>query len=229
MRRNYISPEFLNNKVQGTLNMAEESNFFGAKMLEVEDSLLIANENIIWHQMLNGEQIDLETENTLDPTIFSSSDFKYESHTLALDPTQTQYTKDNATRWIIDVDLVSILTEYVFAELKRNRTFEGVRSNMTIYNDINIAIRDYVQLNVLNRYKLSRFDLYVKYVDLRSQNILRFNNTWDNNVALEEYSTRKFQTVTDYNQKYIRVTFSQEKPSTQYKFDYFFNLFFEKI
>lgn len=100
---------------------------------------------------------------------------------------------------------------------------------MTIYNDINIAIRDYVQLNVLNRYKLSRFDLYVKYVDLRSQNILRFNNTWDNNVALEEYSTRKFQTVTDYNQKYIRVTFSQEKPSTQYKFDYFFNLFFEKI
>lgn len=229
MRRNYISPEFLNNKVQGTLNMAEESNFFGAKMLEVEDSLLIANENIIWHQMLNGEQIDLETENTLDPTIFSSSDFKYESQTLTLDPTQTQYTKDNATRWIIDVDLVSILTEYVFAELKRNRTFEGVRSNMTIYNDINIAIRDYVQLNVLNRYKLSRFDLYVKYVDLRSQNMLRFNNTWDNNVALEEYSTRKFQTVTDYNQKYIRVTFSQEKPSTQYKFDYFFNLFFEKI
>lgn len=229
MRRNYISPEFINMSVNGTLNMTEESNFFGAKMLEVEDSVLVANENIIWHQMLNGEQIDFETENTLEPIIFSSSEFKFSNHTFTLDPTQTQYTKDNATRWIADVDLAGILTEYVFAQLKNNRTFEGVRSGMTLYDDIDLAIRDYVRQNVLNRYKLSRFDLYVKYVDLRSQNMRRFKNGWDPAVATSEYSTKKFQTVTDYNQKSIRVTFTQEKPSTQYKFDYFFNLFFEKI
>ena len=54
MRRTYISPEFLNKRVNGTLNMVEESNFFSAKMLEVEDSILIANENIIWHEMNSG-------------------------------------------------------------------------------------------------------------------------------------------------------------------------------
>ena len=129
----------------------------------------------------------------------------------------------------MDVNLQSILTDYVFAELKNNRTFEGVRSNMTIYNDVNIAVRDYVEQNVLNRYKLSRFDLFIKYVDLRGQNVRRFQNVWDSNVATDEYSNRKFQTVTDYNQRNVRVTFSQEKPSTQFKFDYFFNLFFEKI
>lgn len=229
MRRNYISPEFQNTKVNGTMNMLEESNFFGAKMLEVEDSILIANENIIWHQMLNGEQFDVDTENTLEPIIFSSSDFKRDSHKLSIDLTQTQYTKDNATRWIIDVSMASILTEYVYSQLKNNRTFEGVRSNMTIYNDINLAVRDYVKLNVLNRYKLSRVDLYVKYIELRKQNLLRFQNKWDSAVATDEYSNRKFQSLTDYTQENLRITFSQEKPSTQYRFEYFFNLFFEKI
>lgn len=229
MRRTYISPEFLNTNINGTMNMLEESNFFGAKMLEVEDSILIANENIIWHQMLNGEQFDVDTENSLEPTIFSSSEFKLQNHKISLDPTQTQYTKDNATRWIIDIKLSSILTEYVYAELKSNRTFEGVRSSMTIYNDINLAVRDYVKLNVLNRYKLSRIDFYVKYIELRKQNLLRFQNTWNSAVATDEYSNRKFQSLTDYTQENLRITFSQEKPSTQYRFEYFFNLFFEKI
>lgn len=229
MRRNYISPEFKNTQVFGTLNMLEESNFFGAKMLEIEDSILINNENVIWQQMPNGEQIDFDTESTFESQFFSSSEFMQSKHTLRLDETQTQYTRDNATKWIIDVDLNSILVEYIFSQLKRYRTFEGVRANMTIYNDINLAVRDYVQLNVVNRYKLSRFDLYVKYVDLRSQNMLRFANNWDLSLAVSEYANRKFQSITDYNQKKIRVLFSQEKPSTQFKFDYYFNLFFEKI
>jgi hypothetical protein len=50
MRRSYISPEFDHNDVYGTFNMIEESNFFGSKMLEIEDSIYIDVQNLIYYQ-----------------------------------------------------------------------------------------------------------------------------------------------------------------------------------
>lgn len=229
MRRNYISPEYKTDKVYGTLNMLEESNFFGAKMLEVEDSLLISNENFVWYEMLSGEQIDFETETTIDPKILSSSDTKKELHRIYLDESQTQYTKDTSTNWIMDINLNDILSKYIYAKIKNKRTFEGIRSNTTIYNDVNQAIYKYIELNVLNRYKISRIDLYLNYIDLKNQNVLRFQCNWNENIVNTNNLNRKFQTVFDFDSKNVRLTFKQEKPSTQYKFDYFFNLFFEKI
>jgi len=58
MRRDYISPEYKSVRVYGTFNMLEESNFFGSKMLEIEDSIIISNQEIIYYQNENGEQID---------------------------------------------------------------------------------------------------------------------------------------------------------------------------
>jgi hypothetical protein len=229
MRRSYISPEFGKKNVFGTLNMLEEGNFFGAKMLEIEDKLSVTNENFVWHEMSSGEQIDSQTESILDPIVLSSAISKLNNHTITIDPTQTQYTKDNATRWILDINIVGILTDQLYAKMKNARTFEGVRSRTTIYNDIRIAVAKYIEMNVVNRYRMSKFELYLKYIDLRSQNVLRFNNTWNENVMTSEYEQRKFQTVSDYNDKRLRVIFSQEKPSTQYKLDYFFNVYFEKI
>jgi hypothetical protein len=229
MRRNYISPEFVYKKVNGTLSMSEESTFFGAKMLEVEDSILISNENMIWNQRANGEQIDNITETTLAPKLYSSSDSMAVNHTIYIDETQTPSKKDSTTRWIIDIDISKILNEYLFAKLKRNRTFEGVRTQMTVYNDIDTAIKKYVELNVNNRYSLNRVDLYVEYIDLKSQSVLRYQNTWSPAVSIEANKTNKFQTISDFNQNNIRILFDQQQPSTQFKFNYFFNLYFEKI
>ena len=229
MRRTYISPEFKNDKVFGTLNMLEESNFFGAKMLEVEDSLLINNDKFVWYEMSTGEQFDLDTETTIEPQIMSLSDKKESLHTISLDETQSQYGRDNSTQWIIDIKLSEILAECLYAKIKTTRTFEGIRSNMTIYNNVNQAVKNYVWMNVVNRYKISRIDLYIKYVELKSQNVLRFRCGWDENLAIPTYLNRKIQTTFDYNQDNVRITFKQEKPSTQYKIDYYFNLFFEKI
>ena len=229
MRRTYISPEFQTNNVYGTYNMVEESNFFGAKMLEIEDSILIGNQNIIYYQKLNGEQLDFDTETTIESTIYSSSDDKLINHKLTIDETQTKYSLDNNTRWIIDINLKSILTNYLYAELKSYRTFEGIKNDMTIYNDVNVAIKKYIDFNVLNRYKLSTIDLYVNYTDLRNQNVLRYKNVWEQNTFKPEYKLSKIQTVSDYNQNTLRVLFNQEKPSSTYKFNYFFNLTFVKI
>jgi hypothetical protein len=40
---------------------------------------------------------------------------------------------------------------------------------------------------------------------------------------------KKIQTETAYDYSSIKVKFTQEQPSSKYNFDYYFNLFFEKI
>jgi hypothetical protein len=229
MRRTYISPEFKTNNVYGTYNMVEESNFFGAKMLEIEDSILIDSKNIIYYQKLNGEQLDFDTETTLESNIYSSSEDKKSNHKITIDESQSKYNLDNNTKWIIDIDIKKILSNYLYAELKRYRTFEGIKADMVIYNNVNVAIKKYIEFNVLNRYKLSNIEFYVNYTDLRSQNVLRYKNIWNENTYKPEYKLSKVQTISDYNQNKLRVLFNQEKPSSTYKFDYFFNLLFVKI
>ena len=91
MRRSYISPEYQTKAVYGTLNMLEESTFFGAKMLEIEDSITIDTLDIIYYQNQNGEQLDLSIESSFASIVYSSSDDKKSNHTLVLDPSQPKY------------------------------------------------------------------------------------------------------------------------------------------
>jgi len=229
MRRTYISPEYQNRAVYGTLNMVEESTFFGAKMLEIEDTISIDNQDIIYYQKLNGEQLDFSIESSLSSIVYSSSTNKLNNHTLELDTTQPKYQLDNNTRWILTIDLKTIITDYLYATLKRYRTFEGVRNEMTMFNDVNVGVRNYIQSNVLNRYKFKSIDLYVRYQDLRNQSLLRYKNNWDNNIINPTYKFIKFQTETEFDESSIRITFNQEKPSNTYSMDYYFNILFEKI
>jgi len=229
MRRSYISPEFDHNNLYGTFNMVEESNFFGAKMLEIEDYIYISTQNIIYYQNSNGEQIDLSSESILDSNIYSSSDSKKKYHTITLDETQSSYTKDNSTRWIMNIGLSSILSDLLYAELKKYRTFEGIKNNMTVNNDVNSALKNYISNNVLNRYKFSKIELFIEYKDLRSNSLLKLKNTWDYLSYKASNQLNKFETETQYDGSNIRVMFNQEKPSTLYNFNYYFNILFEKI
>lgn len=229
MRRSYISPEFEHKEVYGTYNMVEESNFFGAKMLEIEDSILINNQNIIYYQMPNGEQLDLSVENTLQSYVYSASSDKEKNHILTIDPTQTEYTKNNLTSWTLDLNLKGMLANYLFGELKRWRTFEGIRTNMNSYNDVNTAINNYINFNIIDRYKLSSIDLYLRYKDLRSQNLLRYKNVWNSDIVSPVNKFTKFQSEMSVDGAYTKVTFNQQQPSSSYTFEYFFNLNFEKL
>lgn len=229
MRRNYISPDYQNIAVNGTLNMIEESTFFGAKMLEIEDSILISNTDIIYYQRDNKEQIDLSVESSLPSYVYSPSDDKLANHTIVLDESQPSFQLDNNTRWILTIDLRTILSNYLLATLKKFRTFEGIRSNMTIYNDIDVAIRSYINNNILDRYKFSSITLYILNEDLRNQSLLRYNNEWTANVISEQNKFTKFQTQTEFDQSSIKVIFNQENPSSQYRFSYYFDILFTKI
>jgi hypothetical protein len=232
MRRSYISPEYQNRAVYGTLNMVEESTFFGAKMLEVEDIISIDNQDIIYYQRISGEQLDSSTETSLDSYIYSpgsSTGDKFKNHTLVIDSTQPKFQLDNNTKWILTIDLKTILTNYLFATLKKYRTFEGVRNDMTIFNDVNVAITSYINSNILDRYKYKGVELYVRYQDLRNQNLLRYNNSWSTNIIDAKYKVVKIQTETEFDQSSIKIMFNQQEPSSSYKFDYYFDILFEKI
>jgi hypothetical protein len=229
MRRNYISPEFESSEVFGTFNMVEESNFFGAKMLEVEDSIYVDNQNIIYYQLPTGEQLDLSVENTLQSQVYSADLDKKSKHKLTLDPSQTEYQKENGTIWILEIDLRGILSSYIYAQMKTWRTFEGIKSSMTYYNDVNTAMRKYIEFNVVDRYKASRIDLYIQYRDLRSQTLLKFSNTWKYDSALDRNKMTKFQSETSVDGSYTKLTFNQLQPGSTYAFDYYFNIFYEKI
>jgi hypothetical protein len=229
MRRSYISPEYQTKAVYGTLNMLEESTFFGAKMLEIEDSIVIDTLDIIYYQNQNGEQLDLSIESSFASIVYSSSDNKKSNHTLVLDSSQPKFQLDNNTRWILTIDLKTIITDYLFATLKKFRTFEGIKNDMNIYANTDTAIKSYINYNILNRYRYKSIQLYVNYVDLRNQNTLRYKNNWDKNSINTSNLLTKLQTETEFDESSIKVTFNQEKPSSTYRFDYYFNILFEKI
>jgi hypothetical protein len=229
MRRSYISPEYVDNKVYGTLNMVEESNFFGSKMLDIEDSISIKTQDIIYYQNLKGEQIDYSVESSLQSYVYSSSTDKGSNHTLVIDEGQPKYQIDKNTKWILTINLKEILGNYLFGIMKKYRTFDGLKNDMTRYSDVNVALKSYVSFNVIDRYKLKNIELYISYKDLRSQSLLRFKNSWNPNVALDVNKMTKLQSETSFDESTIKLFFNQEKPSSDYSFEYFFNINYEKL
>lgn len=227
MRRTYISPEYNNNIVNGTFNMVEQSSFFGSKMLETESQISIDSNDIIWYQRINNEQIDFSIESSLKSKFYSSSDNKRKNHRLLIDEKQSQFQKERNTKWILEINLSSILQNYVFASMKKYRTFEGLKNEMTIYNDVDVALNEYIKSNVLNRYRFSKIELFIEYKELRNSNILRYKNIWNPNVPKDSILD-KFQLNQVIPDSLIYISFDQ-RPSSQFAFEYYFNILFDKI
>lgn len=231
MRRTYISPEFEYRRVFGTLNMKEESTFLSSKMLEIEDYLELNNQSIIYYQNKENEQIDLDIEKLLSPNVYSSGEDKNLNKVLSIDETQGETQKNNLTKYNIKIDLKTILSNYLFATLKQYRTFEGVKNTMCYNKDVNFSIREYIIRNIIDRYKFDKIELYIRYVDIREQNVRRYLNNWYSNsdIIIEENLNKKIQTDIEYDQSSLSVIFNQDKTSQQYSFEYYFKLFWVKI
>ena len=141
MRRTYISPEYDYSRIYGTFNMKGESSIFGSKMLEIDDIIIIDDQSLVYFQSSTKEQLDLTIESSLTPISYSSSEDKRVNHTLVIDPSQSASQRDSNTQYILTIDLKTILSNYIFATLKRWRTFEGVRNDMTKNGDIDLQTK----------------------------------------------------------------------------------------
>jgi len=186
MKRTYISPEFTYTKVDGTFNMLEERTFFGSKMLEIEDTITVDNSDIIYYQKNNHEQINLTSEKLLPPIIYSGTSDKRTHHILEIDQSQTDFERINNAKWILTINTRELLRNYVFAQLKSSRVFEGVLSSKTKDNNIDQSIFSYIDNNVTDIYTFSKITLYLKY-----NSLLESGNYQSIDLPLELLSNNK--------------------------------------
>lgn len=224
-----MSPEYTKLKVYGSFNMVEESNFFASKMIDIENSIYLQSQDIIYYQNSNGEQQDFSVEATLPSYVYSASNSKRELHSLKIDDSQSLFQRNKNTKWILDINLKQILSNYIFASVKKYRAFEGMTSKMTRYENINVAIERYIEFNIIDRYRLQEVELFISYRNLRSQSTLRYKNDWNPSIDLPQNKFKKLQTETSVDGSSIKLIFNQEEDSQQFSFEYFYNLYFEKI
>ena len=119
MRRNYISLEFTYKPVFGTLNMREQSTFFSSKMIEIDDILEFHNQGLIYYQNGRKEQLDFDIEKSLAPVVYSVADDKKRNHQLIIDGSQSDSQRNNLTKYILTIDLKTLLNNFLFATLKQ--------------------------------------------------------------------------------------------------------------
>lgn len=221
MRTTHISPEFIYTNVNGTLSMIEKKSFMCSKLIKFDDAVYIKNQNIIYYQSLENEQLNFNNEKLLSPIIYNTDDDKQINSSLIKE-------SQNSNSWILTINYGKILINYLFSTLKKYRTFEGVSNNMTIGNDVNSAIKDYIKSNLLSRYEFYKADLYIGYNDLKNGG-LQFQNNWDQKVEIDSNFVNKIDTKTNTIEQKIEIIFNQEKISSDYSFNYYYNLYFKKI
>lgn len=223
MRRSYITPEFHNNYINGTFNIKESSTFFGSKMLEIEDSITIGRDDIIWYENENNEQLNLSIETSTQPVFFSLSDSKLENHNLYLDTSQPKIKLDK--KWIMNIKIKKILINTLFANFKKYRTFEGVKYDKTAYNNVDNALLEYIKTNVLDRYKFNKVELFIRHRRIDNSDNFKLENKWNPNLV-DSYNN--FDSNLNDLENELKISFNQ-LDSSKYSFEYYFNLNFIKI
>lgn len=228
MKRNYISPEYTYTKVEGTFNMEEQKGIFGSKMMDIEDEILLDYRDIVYYQNEINEQLDLVQENLLAPIIYSITENKEQAHTLRIDESQTDFEKQKNTRWVLEINIRDILVNYIFSRIKEARTFEGINNNSTSFNSIDTAIRKYIEVNLLSRYKYKTITLYIKYNKLQESGFYRYQNNWNTNIGQSGNVHSKIEVELNFDKSKMIARFTQEKVATGFNFDYYFDLKYEK-
>lgn len=228
MRATHISPEFTYTNINGTLTMMEKKSFFGSKLMKFDDNINIESQNLLYYQTAQNEQLSFTNEKLLTPIVYNTDDDKEKNSFLITKPAQTNSEFKNNTSWILSINYKTILANYLFATLKKYRTFEGVTNNITINNDIDSAIKEYINVNLLSRYQFSKVELFIGYNDLTNGG-LRLQNNWDQKVKISSNLFNKIETETNSISGTINATFIQDKNSSDFSFNYYYNLYFIKI
>jgi len=254
MKETLILKKFVKENVNGTFNLLEENSFFGSKIMELEDEVIVDDKSIQYFQyyytstdpndttgqtLMKNNGYQYYNLNSMYETFFilDSVDLKYQNHTIRK-ATQTTRDEKYNTKWFIDVDIKQILRNYLFAKIKERRTFKCITYDKFINNDINTSIYNYIDLNLLDRFAFDYIDFYIKYIDIK-------NNTIWSNSTLKQFDPQfrsDIELVANKNTSAnveisnfidplanLKINYFQTKPSTDYKFDYYFNIYFKKI
>jgi hypothetical protein len=238
MKSDLIITRFKTEPIIGTKETHETRTFFGSKMVDIEDSILIDDSKIQYSEMFssggtenNGYQYYIDKDQLENIYLISLTDLKGLYHSINL---VSQSTLDlmNNTQWSITIDWKSILNDYIYYKLKNRRTFKVIKYTDVLSENINLFIKNYILDNLTNRYQFSQLNFYVQYLNLESGTqhtnpnlafdpIYTIDAKSDTNLVKNANST-----ISDSS---LLVSYKQTQSSEKMKFNYYFDLIFTKI
>lgn len=237
MRKKGIVQDFKNQPIPGTLNMIEKTNFLCGKGMDIQDEIRVRSINI-WKNDLNLANYNYDSfEGLKHDSIISAN--------IAKD--QSQIEKDTLTKWIFEIDIKKILREYLYNQIYTDNSFSDFHNidplNVT-NNNQSQACYDYIDSNLLSRYKLKEFILWTKYYELKQGSVQFSTDTTPININLlknvpvysfyakpksEADKNKAVIATKQFNEGILDVTYKQEKSSQYYTFLYYYDIIFYKL
>lgn len=250
MRKTFITKEYTQEFRAGTFSMLEKRNFFGSKVLELDDIMTVDENNIIWTEAADhtqGVNIDDQTQS------LNVAQLKDDNHTLRIYPKQSPAEIEKFTVWELEINIQIIIKEWIFAQLKKFRTFDSIRNTETSSGNVDVAVSEYINYNIMPRIKFSTIYLYIRYfqigeIDNTGNVALKFDTKYTayaiippttSGQSTEELilKTAQFKEsikatnfdlqLTSFGQK-AKILYKQTNSSEKYKFDYYFDIVYEK-
>jgi hypothetical protein len=221
--------------------------------MEIEDSISIKDKSVQYYQYFynvtdpnNDNQIELARNNGYQYNevneilesffLLDVVNLKNNNHTI-IKQQQSESDEKYNTKWTIEIDIKNILIEYLFAKIKERRTFKSVKYTNLMNKDINNSIYDYIKINLLDRFKFNYLEFYSKYTNIKDNTIYQktlkqFDPQYKSDIELLENKDNSVNVQIDNfidPLAPVTINYFQKKPSTEWKFDYYFNIHYLKI
>lgn len=232
VKKSYLAAEFIYSPIYGTFNMKEQKSFFGSKGMDIEDQILInESSTTFFEDALTKEQSSTSGSEVLNSN-YNFNQLKSIYHTIEQKKLQTDLERKELTKWIIKLNTRQLLKDYLFAQIKKARTFEDVLNINTAPNKVDLAIQSYIDLNLIDRYEIERVDFYVQYFSLEEDPALnQYNPLYSLSVKQNKIAnaggamqTTNFSLTGNIKDNNVEIEYVQTKNSLDYKYDYYFDL-----
>lgn len=263
MKKDSIVNDYINVPVSGVYNMKEKSNMLCSKMMDIEDVVRIS------YNFTPGDIMDINGITTLTPDkIIHTNSLVDISHTFAkekaitsliLDKSQTKLDSDTLTKWVFEFDSKFLLREYLYNEiytLNPQSPFREIPILDIPGNKINKLCYDYIDKNIMDRYRLKDFILWTVYFELKNNTVPGTGSDPNINPTINLlYRTPVFsfnaipnigsttssttQSVIDkqketialkqYNDGLYEVSYKQKKSSQYYTYLWYYDAIYERI
>jgi len=237
MKSDLIISRYKTEKIIGTKSSFDARTFFGSKMIDIEDSILVDNSEIQYSEIFdvidkrnNGYQYYIDIDNVEKIYLVNLTDVKDTYHTTTLGSQSNVDLRLN-TQWTILVNWIDILIEYVYLKLKEARTFKTITFQNVLSENINLYIRKYIKNNLISRFVFDSLDFYIKYFDLddgdeeKDPNLV-LNPIFDPSIQSEENRVKNVNTTVFPD--ILNIQYKQIESSQYKKFHYYFDLNIKK-
>jgi len=247
MKENLILKKYKKEKVFGTFNLLEEETFFGSKVMEIEDNISLDDKSIQYYHHIDNTSDETSKNNGFQNyelntfletfCILDVVKLKLNNHTISK-LQQSAKNEENNTKWLININTKNILKEYLFSKIKERRTFKSLSYKSFLNKNINESIYQYIEENLYDRFKFDKIEFFVEYYDISNNSIYhnttlkKFDPQFKSSVGVIENQNNSVNVeINNFLDPLadIKINYFQTKSSQEYKFDYYFNLYFNKI